>query len=94
MKKKKKKKGFNFPPFKCNLRRYAKAALEAGGYEVVFDAVYNPLETTLLREAKEVGCTQASGLDMFVGQAALQFQLFTGKDAAKDLMRSAVLDSM
>ena len=73
---------------------YTEAALEAGGYEVVFDAVYNPLETTLLREAKEVGCTQASGLDMFVGQAALQFELFTGKDAAKDLMRSAVLDSM
>lgn len=41
-----------------------------------------------------MGCTQASGLDMFVGQAALQFELFTGKDAAKDLMRKAVLDSM
>lgn len=71
-----------------------KGALAAGGYQVVFDAVYNPLETTLLREAKEVGCTQASGLDMFVGQAALQFELFTGKEAAKDLMRGAVLESM
>ena len=71
-----------------------KAAIEAGGYEVVFDAVYNPLETRLLREAKEVGCTQASGLDMFVGQAAQQFELFTGKEAARDLMREAVLDSM
>jgi 3-dehydroquinate dehydratase/shikimate dehydrogenase len=71
-----------------------KDALAAGGFQVVFDAVYNPLETTLLREAKEVGCTQASGLDMFVGQAALQFELFTGARAAKDLMRRAVLDSM
>ena len=36
-----------------------KSALEAGGFEVVFDAVYNPLETRLLREAKEAGCAQA-----------------------------------
>ena len=71
-----------------------KEAIELGGYAVVFDAVYNPLETRLLREAKEAGCTQASGLDMFVGQAAQQFELFTGKEAARDLMREAVLDSM
>ena len=71
-----------------------KSALEAGGFEVVFDAVYNPLETRLLREAKEAGCAQASGLDMFVGQAARQFSLFTGEEPALDLMRAAVLDSM
>ena len=61
---------------------------------VVFDAVDNPLETRLLREAKECGCAQASGLDMFVGQAARQFSLFTGEEPALDLMRAAVLDSM
>ena len=60
----------------------------------MFDAVYNPLETRLLREAKEAGCAQASGLDMFVGQAARQFSLFTGEEPALDLMRAAVLDSM
>ena len=59
-----------------------------------YNAVYTPLETRLLREAKAAGCTPASGLDMFVGQAALQFELFTGKPAATDLMRSAVLESM
>ena len=74
-----------------------KSAIAAGGFDVVFDAVYNPLETKLLRDAKEVGCELASGLDMFVGQAALQFELFTGKDAdaaTRERMKRAVLDSM
>ena len=71
-----------------------KQALEQGGYSVVFDAVYNPLETKLLRDAKALGMRQASGLDMFVGQAARQFTLFTGKEPATELMRKAVLDSM
>jgi len=71
-----------------------KSAVVAGGFQVVFDAVYNPLETRLLREAKEVGCARASGLDMFVGQAARQFRLFTGKEPAVELMRSTVLDSL
>ena len=71
-----------------------KAALEAGAFDVVFDAVYNPLETKLLREARECGSARASGLDMFVGQAAQQFELFTGEKAAKELMRDAVLESM
>ena len=71
-----------------------KEAIRAGGFKVVFDAVYNPLETRLLREAKECGCAQASGLDMFVGQAAQQFELFTGKKARIDVMRRTVLNNM
>ena len=65
-----------------------------GGFSVVFDAVYTPLETRLLREAKAAGCEIASGLDMFVGQAVRQFELFTGKEAKTELMRNAVLSSM
>ena len=72
----------------------SKETIQAGGFKVVFDAVYNPLETRLLREAKECGCTQASGLDMFVGQAAQQFELFTGKKARIDVMRRTVIDNM
>ncbi|KAK9906781.1 hypothetical protein WJX75_007923 [Coccomyxa subellipsoidea] len=64
------------------------------GYGVVFDAVYTPLETQLLRDAKDQGCITVSGLEMFVGQAAEQFELFTGKPAPVDLMRQATLDSM
>jgi Shikimate 5'-dehydrogenase C-terminal domain len=48
----------------------------------------------LLQDAKAAKCTPISGLEMFVGQAADQFQLFTGKDAPVDLMRQTVLDSL
>ena len=47
-------------------------------FKLVFDAVYTPRETRLLREAAEVGCCSASGLGMFVQQARRQFELFTG----------------
>jgi 3-dehydroquinate dehydratase / shikimate dehydrogenase len=55
---------------------------------VVFDAVYNPLETRLLREAKEIGCTIVPGLDWFIGQAAAQFELWFGRPAPTDTMRA------
>jgi 3-dehydroquinate dehydratase/shikimate dehydrogenase len=57
---------------------------------LVFDAVYNPLETRLLREARERGCLCVSGLEMFVLQAAEQFRLFTGQEPPVDVMRDAV----
>ena len=46
---------------------------------IVFDTIYNPIETKLLRDAKAQGCRIASGLSMFVHQAAAQFKLWTGK---------------
>lgn len=61
---------------------------------VVFDMVYNPLETRLLREAKEAGCECITGLEMFVEQAKEQFELWTGKDAPTDLMRQVVLECL
>ena len=64
------------------------------GGMVVFDAVYNPETTYLLRMAKEKGARIVSGLEMFVGQASLQFKLFTGKRASASFMRSIVRDSM
>jgi shikimate 5-dehydrogenase len=47
-------------------------------YAVVFDAVYTPKETRLLREAAECGATVVSGLEMFIRQAMGQFEHFTG----------------
>jgi 3-dehydroquinate dehydratase / shikimate dehydrogenase len=71
-----------------------KKAIEKSGATVCFDAVYNPLETRLLREAKECGLKIASGLDMFVGQAARQFELFNdGKKADYKGMRETVLNA-
>ena len=47
---------------------------------VVADAVYNPIETKLLREAKEAGCTCVGGRGMLLWQGVAAFKLFTGKD--------------
>ena len=63
-------------------------------FSLVFDAVYNPLETRLLREAKAAGALTVDGLQMFIGQAAEQFRIFTGSDPPVDLMRTKVLTSL
>jgi len=57
---------------------------------LVFDSVYNPLETRLLREARAAGCRTVGGLEMFVNQAVQQFELWTGVPAPRALMRSVV----
>jgi shikimate dehydrogenase len=58
----------------------------------VMDIVYNPLETRLLREAKAAGCRTIRGLEMFLNQAIAQFELWTGRPAPADVMRT-VLES-
>ncbi len=62
------------------------------GALAVMDIVYNPLETRLLREAREAGCKTIRGLEMFLNQAVDQFELWTGKSAPTDVMR-AVLEA-
>ena len=57
---------------------------------LVFDTVYNPLETRLLREAAAAGCRTVGGLAMFVNQAVEQFELWTGASAPRDAMRGVV----
>jgi 3-dehydroquinate dehydratase / shikimate dehydrogenase len=57
---------------------------------IVFDTVYNPESTLLLKEARSHGCRIVSGVDMFVRQASLQFFLFTGKEANEDRMRETL----
>ncbi len=56
----------------------------------VFDAVYTPQRTRLLRDAEARGATPIFGLEMFLGQAEVQFRLFTGKEPPLSLMRSVV----
>ncbi|KAG8048861.1 hypothetical protein GUJ93_ZPchr0009g1255 [Zizania palustris] len=67
----------------------SKQALKS--YAVVFDAVYTPKDTRLLREAAECGATVVSGLEMFIRQAMGQFEHFTGMPAPDSLMRDIVL---
>jgi len=54
---------------------------------VVFDIVYNPLKTRLLKEAAAAGVQTISGIDMLAWQGALAFEKWTGKAAPVDLMR-------
>jgi 3-dehydroquinate dehydratase / shikimate dehydrogenase len=56
----------------------------------VFDTVYNPESTLLLKEARSHGCRVVTGTEMFVGQAGLQFFLFTGKEPPLQLMRDTL----
>ena len=54
---------------------------------IVFDTVYNPEQTLLIKQAREAGCTSITGVDMFVRQAAEQFKLFTGKSPKMETIR-------
>jgi len=58
---------------------------------VVVDIVYNPIRTRLLREADEAGARTISGVDMFVWQGALAFEIWTGVKAPVELMRAEVI---
>jgi 3-dehydroquinate dehydratase / shikimate dehydrogenase len=58
--------------------------------QVVFDTVYNPEQTLFVKEARKAGCTVITGIDMFVGQAAVQFKLFTGAEPPLDAMRNVL----
>ena len=58
----------------------------------VMDIVYNPRDTKLLKDAKAAGCRTIPGLEMFLHQAAAQFELWTDQAAPADVMRS-VLES-
>jgi len=61
------------------------------GRLIVYDLVYNPLETKLLIDARAAGCRTISGLEMLIAQAALQFELWTGEKPPIGTMRSAAL---
>lgn len=58
----------------------------------VFDTVYNPLRTPLITEAEVRGARTVNGLDMFLGQAALQFHAWTGHDAPMDIFQQALAE--
>jgi shikimate 5-dehydrogenase len=61
---------------------------------VVFDTIYNPVETRLLREAKAAGCVTIAGTEMFVRQAAAQFEAWTGRPAPLEVFRQVLLQRL
>jgi 3-dehydroquinate dehydratase/shikimate dehydrogenase len=62
--------------------------------DIVFDMVYNPLETTLIRRAREQGKTIISGLEMFIEQAVRQFETWTNESAPRAAMERAALEAL
>jgi 3-dehydroquinate dehydratase / shikimate dehydrogenase len=67
---------------------YDKDRIRAG--MLVFDAVYNPESTLLIKNAKDRKAKVVTGVEMFVRQAAHQFKYFTGEEAPTDLMKDTV----
>jgi len=57
---------------------------------VIFDTVYNPAQTLLLKQAKRKKLKTIDGLSMFINQALAQFKLFTGQNANPVLMRKTI----
>jgi shikimate dehydrogenase len=60
----------------------------------VYDIVYNPLATRLLREAKAAGARTIDGLDMLVWQGALAFKKWTGREAPFEIMKQAAVKAL
>jgi len=61
---------------------------------LVFDLVYNPIETPLLRMARQKGIPVITGVEMFVQQGARQFEIWTGKPAPEEEMLRVVLHAL
>ncbi|RLE61055.1 MAG: shikimate dehydrogenase [Thermoprotei archaeon] len=64
------------------------------GDMIVMDIVYNPVETRLLREAKERGCLTIDGVGMLVYQGAIAFEMWTGVRAPVDVMREVIIKAL
>ena len=62
--------------------------------QVVFDAVYTPLKTQLIKDAASQGLKTISGVEMFINQAVLQFERFTGVEAPEAVMRRVVMEHL
>jgi 3-dehydroquinate dehydratase/shikimate dehydrogenase len=61
---------------------------------LVFDLVYNPLDTPLLRMARQKGLSVITGIEMFVQQGARQFEIWTGKPAPEEEMLRVVIHAL
>ena len=62
--------------------------------DLVFDMVYNPAKTLLLKRAEEQGRETIPGLEMFMEQAARQFEIFTGEQAPRPAMEKAAVEAL
>ena len=61
---------------------------------IIYDLVYNPRETKLVKDARAQGLSAVTGLGMLIEQAALSFEIWTGCNASRDTMRAAIEGSL
>ena len=61
---------------------------------IVFDTVYNPLQTKLLADAKTAGATVVDGAEMFIRQAMAQYKIYVGSAPDEERMRQVVYQSL
>jgi 3-dehydroquinate dehydratase/shikimate dehydrogenase len=61
---------------------------------IVFDLVYNPIDTPLVRMAREKSIPVITGVEMFVHQGARQFEIWTGKPAPEEEMLRVVVHAL
>jgi shikimate dehydrogenase len=64
------------------------------GGQIVFDLIYTPLETTLIKSAAAAGATTIGGLEMLIQQGARAFELFTGKRMPVELVRKKLEEQL
>ncbi len=62
--------------------------------KLVFDLVYNPIETPLIRMARQKNIPFITGVEMFVQQGARQFEIWTGKPAPEEEMLRVVIHAL
>jgi len=62
--------------------------------KLVFDLVYNPADTPLIRTARQLGIGVITGVEMFVQQGARQFEIWTGKPAPEEEMLRVVIHAL
>ena len=61
---------------------------------LVYDVIYNPVETRLLKEARQIGSRTINGLDMLIWQGAMSFEYWTGQEAPVAVMKDSALRAM
>jgi len=62
-------------------------------YAAIYDLVYNPRETKIVRDACSQGRPAATGLGMLIEQAALSFEIWTGQNPSREIMRASIAQS-
>jgi len=67
---------------------------KAGSLQLVYDVIYSPAKTRLLRTAASCGIQTSNGLGMLLYQGALAFEIWTGRQAPVDIMRKALLKTL